>query len=57
MAAENSQHTECSIKGMSVVFSAPDQRSKMTKAEMSELQTLMEAFGADKGVRFSAQEQ
>ena len=30
--------------------------SKMTKAEMSELQTLMEAFGADKGVRFSAQE-
>lgn len=31
--------------------------SKMSKAEMSELQTLMEAFGADKGVRFSAQEQ
>ena len=28
--------------------------SKMTKAEMSELQTLMEAFGAEKGVRFSA---
>lgn len=27
--------------------------SKMSKAEMSELQTLMEAFGADKGVRFS----
>lgn len=28
--------------------------SKMTRAEMSELQTLMEAFGAEKGVRFSA---
>lgn len=28
--------------------------SKMTKSEMSELQTLMEAFGADKGVKFSA---
>lgn len=30
--------------------------SRMTKAEMSELQTLMEAFGADKGVRFTAPE-
>jgi hypothetical protein len=30
--------------------------SKMTKAEMSEMQTLMEAFGAEKGVRFTAQE-
>ena len=30
--------------------------SKMTKAEMGDLQTLMEAFGADKGVRFSAPE-
>ena len=28
--------------------------SKMTKAEMSDLQTLMEAFGAEKGVRFLA---
>lgn len=28
--------------------------SKMTKAEMAELQELMEAFGADKGVRFRA---
>ena len=28
--------------------------SKMTKAEMSELQTLMEAFGAEKGVKFPA---
>ena len=26
----------------------------MTKAEMSELQTLMEAFGAEHGVKFSA---
>lgn len=26
--------------------------SKMTKGEMSDLQTLMEAFGADKGVQF-----
>lgn len=31
--------------------------SKMTKAEMSELQELMEAFGAERGVKFSAQEQ
>lgn len=30
--------------------------SKMTRAEMSEMQTLMEAFGADKAVRFSAVE-
>lgn len=30
--------------------------SRMTKAEMSDLQTLMEAFGAEKGVRFSAVE-
>ena len=30
--------------------------SKMTKAEMCELQELMEAFGADKGVRFTAPE-
>lgn len=28
--------------------------SKMTVAEMADLQTLMEAFGAEKGVRFSA---
>jgi len=27
--------------------------SKMTKGEMSELQTLMEAFGAERGVTFS----
>ena len=30
--------------------------SKMTKAEMCELQELMEAFGAEKGVRFRAAE-
>lgn len=30
--------------------------SKMTIAEMSELQELMSAFGAEKGVRFTAQE-
>lgn len=30
--------------------------SKMTKAEMCELQELMEAFGAGKGVRFTAPE-
>jgi hypothetical protein len=30
--------------------------SKMTKAEMGELQTLMEAFGAQQGVMFSAPE-
>jgi hypothetical protein len=30
------------------------QTSKMTKAEMSDMQTLMEAFGAERGVKFSA---
>ena len=30
--------------------------SKMTKAEMCELQELMEAFGAEKGVKFRAPE-
>ena len=29
--------------------------SKMTKAEMSELQTLMEAFGAERGVEFGSE--
>lgn len=28
--------------------------SKMTRAEMCDMQTLMEAFGAEKGVRFTA---
>jgi NinB protein len=30
--------------------------SKMTKGEMADLQTLIEAFGAQKGVKFSAME-
>jgi len=30
--------------------------SKMTKSEMSDLQTLMEAFGVERGVRFTAPE-
>lgn len=30
--------------------------SKMSKAEMAELQELIEAFGAERGVKFSAQE-
>ena len=30
--------------------------SKMTRAEMSEMQSLMEAFGVERGVRFSAME-
>ena len=30
--------------------------SKMTVGEMADLQTLMEAFGAEKGVRFTAAE-
>ena len=30
--------------------------SQMTKAEMSDMQALMEAFGVERGVRFSAQE-
>ncbi len=29
--------------------------SKMTKSEMCDMQTLMEAFGAEKGVKFAAQ--
>ena len=33
------------------------QTSKMTKAEMSDMQTLMEAFGAERGVKFSAPDQ
>ena len=33
------------------------QTSKMTKAEMSDMQTLMEAFGAERGVQFSAPDQ
>jgi NinB protein len=40
------------IDGGFVVLGAST--SKMTKAEMCDLQTLMEAFGAEKGVRFTA---
>lgn len=29
--------------------------SRMTRAEMSDMQTLMESFGAERGVRFAAQ--
>lgn len=31
--------------------------SQMTKSEMSEMQTLMEAFGAERGVKFSADQE
>lgn len=41
------------VPGINGGFVVLGQRtSKMTKAEMSELQTLMEAFGAEKGVIF-----
>jgi hypothetical protein len=40
------------IDGGFVVLGAST--SKMTKAEMCDLQTLIEAFGAEKNVRFSA---
>lgn len=42
------------LDGGFVVLGLPT--SKMSKAEMSELQTLMEAFGAERGVKFSAQD-
>lgn len=43
------------VPGLDGGFVVCGQRtSKMTKAEMSELQELMEAFGAQRGVRFSA---
>lgn len=45
------------VPGLDGGFVVCGQRtSKMTKAEMSELQTLMEAFGAQQGVKFKAQE-
>ena len=53
-AALNKQDVVPGIDGGFVVLGKST--SQMTKAEMSELQELMEAFGADKGVRFSAQE-
>lgn len=42
------------LDGGFVVFG--QSTSRMTKAEMSEMQTLMEAFGAERGVKFSAVE-
>ena len=43
------------VPGLDGGFVVCGQRtSKMTKAEMAELQELMEAFGAEKGVRFRA---
>ena len=51
-AALKKQDVVPGIDGGFVVLGAST--SKMTKAEMSDLQTLMEAFGAEKGVRFSA---
>lgn len=45
------------VPGLDGGFVVCGQRtSKMTKAEMSELQELMEAFGAEQGVRFRAPE-
>ncbi len=45
------------VPGLDGGFVVCGQRtSKMTKGEMAELQTLMEAFGAEKGVAFSAPE-
>jgi len=45
------------VPGLDGGFVVCGQRtSKMTKAEMSELQELMEAFGAQQGVKFKAQE-
>lgn len=45
------------VPGLDGGFVVCGQRtSKMTKAEMAELQTLMEAFGSEKGVQFSAPE-
>lgn len=45
------------VPGLDGGFVVCGQRtSKMTKAEMAELQTLMEAFAAEQGVKFKAQE-
>ena len=49
-AALNKQDVVPGIDGGFVVLGKST--SQMTKAEMSELQELMEAFGADKGVTF-----
>lgn len=45
------------VPGLDGGFVVCGQRtSKMTKAEMAELQTLMEAFGAERGVQFKVVE-
>lgn len=45
------------VPGLDGGFVVCGQRtSKMTKAEMAELQTLMEAFGVERGVVFKAQD-
>lgn len=53
-AAIKRQETVPGIDGGFVVLG--QSTSKMTRAEMSELQELIEAFGAEKGVRFTASE-
>lgn len=53
-AALSKQDVVPGIEGGFVVLGKST--SKMTKGEMAELQTLMEAFGAEKGVKFTAQE-
>lgn len=51
-AALKKQEVVTGIDGGFVVLGLST--SKMTKAEMSDLQTLIEAFGAERNVRFSA---
>ena len=53
-AALKQYDTVPGIEGGTVVLG--QSTSKMTKAEMSDLQTLMEAFGVKHGVRFKAVE-
>jgi hypothetical protein len=53
-AAQTKQRVVPGIEGGFVALG--QSTSKMTKAEMSELQTLIEAFGAQQGVKFTAQE-
>jgi NinB protein len=54
-AALKKQKVVPGIDGGFVIIGA--RTSKMTKAEMTELQELMEAFGSQQGVRFSAPEE
>jgi len=50
-AAQKKERVVPGINGGFVVLG--QRTSKMTRAEMSELQELMEAFGAERGVRFA----